>query len=136
RLRVVADERRRVQRGSMILTAERVAIEQPQPALLAGADQELVSLRVERDRRGVHVEIAPPEPVRVRRPEEVDQLQLFLRVELHRDDPVAEPSAQRIELRVARPEKDPALRIDGGAATAPEAAAGRDERAGAPSREV
>src|SRR4029450_12397327 len=71
RLRVVADESCRVQRSPMILAAECVAIEQPQPALLARAHEEFAALRVEGDRRGVHVEIASPEPVRIRRAEKV-----------------------------------------------------------------
>src|SRR5204862_6240868 len=65
RLRVVADERRRVERRPMILAAERIAIEQPDPAFLARADEELASLVIERDGRRVHVEVAPPEPVRI-----------------------------------------------------------------------
>jgi hypothetical protein len=125
-----------VQRGAMILAAERIAIEQPQPALLARADEELAAAIVERDRRRVDVEIAPPQPVRVRRAEVVGELQLLLVVELHADDAVAEPAVQRIELRVAGAEVDRAFGIDRRAAAAPQAAARGNERAGAARREV
>ena len=67
---------------------------------------------VDHDRRRVDVQIAPPEPVRIGRTEVVGQLQLFLVVELHADDAVAEPAGQRIEFRVAGSEEDPPLRID------------------------
>ena len=109
RLRVVADERRRVQRRAVILAAQSLAIEQPQPALLARADQELPLAVVDRDRRRVDVEIAPPEPVRVGRAEVVGELQLLVGVELHADDAVAEAAGQRVELRVAGSEVDPCL---------------------------
>ena len=85
----------------MVLAAERVAIEQPQPAFLARADEELRPLVVEGHRRHVHVEIAPLHPVRVLRREVVGELQLLVRVELHADDAVAETLGGRIELRVA-----------------------------------
>ena len=60
RLRVVADERCGIEGGAMILTTERVAIEQPQPALLARADQELGAAVIEHNWRGVDVEVPPP----------------------------------------------------------------------------
>src|SRR4051812_45455074 len=130
RARVVADERRRVDRGSMILAAKRLAIEEPEPTLLAGPDQELAPVRIEGHRRRVHVEVAAPEPVRVRRAEEVDQLQLLVGVELYSDDGVAEPLGLRIELRIPRSDVDPALWIDRGAAAPPQSAASWNEGAG------
>ena len=84
-----------------------------------------------RDRRGVDVEVAPPEPVGIRRAEVVGQLQLLVLVELHADDAVAEAAGHRIELRVAGAEEHPALGIDGRAAASPQAAARGNERAGA-----
>src|SRR5262245_65183386 len=73
----------------MTLAAEPVAIEQPQAALLAGADEELPAAVVDDDRRRVDVEISPPQPVGIRRAEVVRELQLLVLVELHADDAAA-----------------------------------------------
>src|SRR5262249_34126216 len=126
-LRVVADERRRVQRGAVILAAEPVAIEQPDAAFLAGADEELPPAIVEGDGRRVDVEIAPPQPVGVRRAEVVGQLQLLVVVELHGDDRVAQTPVGRIELAVAGAEVDGAVGRYRRAAPSPQAAACRNE---------
>jgi hypothetical protein len=82
-----------------------------------------------RDRRHIDVEITAPHPVRIRRAEVVGELQLLLRVDLHSDDTVAEPPVCRVEHGVAGSEIDAPIGVDRGAATAPQAAARRNERA-------
>ena len=123
---VVAQQRRGVERRAVILAAERLAIEQPHPAFLARADEELPSAVVERHRGDVHVQIARPHPVGVRRREVVDELQLLVVVELGADDGVAEALGLRAEHRVAGHHVDDAFRRHRRAPPAPHAAAGRD----------
>ena len=120
----------------MVLAAERLAIEEPHPAFLARADEELPSPVVERHRRDVHVQIARPHPVGVRRREVVDELQLLVVVEPGADDGVAEALGLRTEIRVAGHHVDDAFGRHRRAAAAPHAAACRDERARLASRQV
>ena len=120
-----------MKRGAMVLASEALAVEEPHAALLARANEELPSAIIDRDRRHIDVEVAAPHPVRIRRGEVVDQLKLLLRVDLHSDDTVAEPSGSRIEHGVAGSEVDAPFGVDRCATAAPQAAAGRNERAGA-----
>src|SRR5688572_25771106 len=131
RLGVGANERRRMKRAAMVLASEALAVEEPHTALLTRADEELAPAIIDCDRRHVDVEITAPHPVRVRCGEVVDELQLLLRIDLHADDPVAEPSGSRIEHGVAGSEVHTPVRVDCCTAAAPQTAASRNERAGA-----
>ena len=133
---VVAQQRRGVERRAVVLAAERLAIEQPHPAFLARADQELPSTVVEGHRRDVHVQIAGPHPIGVARREVVDELQLLVGVELGGDNGVAEAAGLGVEQRVAGHHVHDALRRNGRAATTPHAAASRMERARLARRQV
>src|SRR5712691_109126 len=62
---LVADERRPVLRRPMIFAAEPARIEQPDAALLAGVNGVFLALVLEHGTRGIHVEIALAEPVRI-----------------------------------------------------------------------
>src|SRR3954453_20880184 len=113
----------------MVFAAKRVTIEQPHATFLARADQKLAVAIIKDHRRGVHVEVAAPQPVGVWGGEIVDQLQLLLCIELHANDAVAKPPVRRIELRVTGAEIDGTVRRNRGATSAPEPSPCGDEGA-------
>ncbi len=107
----------------MVLAAEPVTVEEPEPTLLARADQELAAAMVEDHRRDIHVEIASTHPVGVRWSEIVGELQLLVRVDPDPDDRVAQTARARVEGGVARHHVDDAFRRYRRATAPPHAAA-------------
>ena len=104
----------------MIAAAEVVAIEYLPTGDAAGADQELASLVVEHHRRDVDdIEVTAEHPVGVRRCVVVHQLQLAVRVHLHRDDRIAQALRRVVKRRVAGADVDAPFGIDRHAAASP-----------------
>ena len=74
---LVADERRPIDRRPMILAAEVARVEQPDAALLAGMRRVFLALVLEHRTRGIQVEIALAQPVRIGRRVPVGHLERF-----------------------------------------------------------